>query len=190
MSLLPAVCTGNVMTYGWVDVPDVPTGETSTPHVELTQKLNWASAQLPLAARPSWSHWDVLFRFILASYEDWYMPTFPESFKELFKAKLERKRTGNKGGDGDGDGGEFPTTQSNKPRSSAMGPGSSSSPAASAAPAPTSSSSSGTTHDTKNDDDDGVPVDDVAVPFNQAVVLGGLVGPAALRRARDAPCGD
>jgi hypothetical protein len=81
-----AICTGNTMTYGWVEVREQSGEGGSEPFVKLTKKFQWATSDVPLACRPEWSHWDVLIRFILASMETWYSGAFPEAFKKTFKA--------------------------------------------------------------------------------------------------------
>jgi len=96
-----AICTGNKMTYGCVDILPAPEGQTSRPTVKITKKFEWAgldARQPPLACRPGWSHWEVLIRFVLGFVGDWYIGAFPEEFKRDFKRRITH---GDKGDDVD-----------------------------------------------------------------------------------------
>ena len=105
-----AICTGNSMTYGKIMIRD-PVNDVSRPFASLSKKFDWSSPLPPLESEPSWSHWDVLIRFILASYGHWYMDRFPDEFKLPFKRTVEDKIP--PPGDSDNhDSGKRPNTRS------------------------------------------------------------------------------
>ena len=94
-----AICTGNVMTYGWVTIPQ----SSVKPQVQLTKKFQWTTTGAQLALRPEWSQWEILIRFVLASFGKWHTGAFPDAFKNKFTRRLGNKST-NPGSDGGGDG--------------------------------------------------------------------------------------
>ena len=76
------ICTGNVVTYGRVDVRD---GKAL---VYLTRKFKWAEPEPRLGG---WSPWEVLIRYVLAGMGTWYTNAFPDAFKLAFKAQIDKE---------------------------------------------------------------------------------------------------
>jgi len=86
--------TLNQMTLGRIS------DDPSRLHVVLSRKfdstvaLPFASSGHPSAA--SWSLWEVLVRFILASTKHWYVKHFPDALKEKFKQRQDARRSESK----------------------------------------------------------------------------------------------
>src|SRR5690606_21284702 len=59
------------------------------PYVLLSKTLDCSSSTPPFQSLDiSWSLWEILIRFIVASRSQWYMHEFPEALKEMFKQKV------------------------------------------------------------------------------------------------------
>ncbi|KAI9007777.1 hypothetical protein DFJ74DRAFT_374601 [Hyaloraphidium curvatum] len=109
-----AICTGNNMTYGFVDVREAAEGGETRPTVRITKKFAWAwrgpaqhtgdagnppdvptqPSDPPLACRPMWSQWEIVIRFVLSFFGKWYIEAMPDTFKETFKRRLEADEDG------------------------------------------------------------------------------------------------
>jgi len=92
-----AVCTGNHMTYGRINLDEEALAEKK-PLATLTKTFDWSSSEPPLALEPTWSNWEVLIRWNLASFGEWYLNKIPDVFKQDFKRRVET------GGDSDNQG--------------------------------------------------------------------------------------
>ena len=102
------ICTGNRMAYGWIE------SATGATQARFTRNFDWSAPGAPLASRRTWSHFEVLIRFLLASYGSWYLGTFPDKLKDVYKRRNKertvqepsekRRRRGGGGGSRSGGG--------------------------------------------------------------------------------------
>jgi tRNA A-37 threonylcarbamoyl transferase component Bud32 len=64
------------------------------PYVLLSKKFDCTSLIPPFqSCGETWSFWEILIRFILASRSVWYMHQFPDALKEIFKEKTRNRGT-------------------------------------------------------------------------------------------------
>jgi hypothetical protein len=89
--------TMNHMTLGLIDVSDPAKPMTLvSKKFDCSSPFPFRSSVPPTHRAASWSLWDVMLRFILASTKHWYLDRFPDDLKRKFKEKLDLSKRSRK----------------------------------------------------------------------------------------------